>query len=117
MGISIYRQDKDLTYNLKKFILDTPDDLEFLTTNCAPGSSAFIIEGSLLYMLNSAGQWVLIPDKGSGTAGVTIVRMYVNAEGHLICELSDGTIIDAGELPTTNIILINGGNANTIYNN
>ena len=111
MGISIYRQDKDLTYNLKKFILDTPDDLEFLTTNCAPGSSAFIIEGSLLYMLNSAGQWVLIPDKGSGTTGITIVRMYVNAEGHLICELSNDQIIDSGEIPVPYVSLIQCGDS------
>ena len=113
MAISIYRQDKNLTYNIRKFVLDSPADLEFLTTNCAAGSSAFIISNSQLYMLNNNKEWKLIPKES--TSGITISNIYIDENNHLICELSDGTIIDSGELPTNNITLINGGNANTIF--
>lgn len=115
MGISVYRQDKDLTYNIKKFVLDSPEDIELLPDNCAPGSSAFVISNSQLYMMNTKKEWKLIPDKSSGTAGITISRIYINEENHLICELSDGTIIDSGELPAPNYTVINGGNATTIF--
>ena len=114
MGISIYKQSNMITNNIKKFVLDTPEDQKLLPLNCAPGSSAFIISNSQLLMLNNQFEWKVIPKSGGGgevPPGVSISNMYIDENNHLICELSDGTIIDAGEIPTTNITIINGGNA------
>lgn len=58
-------------------------------------------------MLNTKKEWKLIPNSNSGeggTSGITISRMYFNEKNHLICELSDGSIIDAGEIPVSTII-------------
>lgn len=65
--------DRTNSVVLHEFILDTPDDLQYLPTQisegtqtdgnavdnkcCATGSSAFIISTSQLYMLNSKGIW------------------------------------------------------------
>lgn len=35
-----------------------------------------------------------------GTNGVSVVSMVINANNHLICTMSDGSTIDAGEVPT-----------------
>ena len=58
---------------VKEFILDAPDDVQYLPTQtqkgtqvgqdtvsneyCATGSSAFIISTAQLFMLNSKGVW------------------------------------------------------------
>lgn len=58
---------------VKEFILDTPDDVQYLPTQtqkgtqvsqdtvsnecCATGSSAFIISTAQLFILNSKGVW------------------------------------------------------------
>lgn len=120
MGISVYLQNQDLTYNIKKYVADTPEDVPLLPKDCAPGSSAFVIDPPQKYMLNTKKEWILIEtynqSGGGGDSGITITKMYINEELHLICELSNGTTIDAGPVPTTgDITLINGGNANTIY--
>lgn len=39
-------------------------------------------------------------DGADGTDGVSITNVSIDASNHLICTLSDGTSIDAGELPT-----------------
>lgn len=64
-------------------------------------------------MLNTEKEWKLIPDQSSPSAGVTISKMYFDKNNHLICELSDGSIVDAGVIPSMDITIINGGNANT----
>ena len=68
-------------------------------------------------MLNNQKQWILIPEQtsGGGSEGIYILNLYINSSGELICELSNGTTINAGKIPTTNITLINGGNASTIF--
>lgn len=49
------------TYNLKEYVVDTPEDLEYLPVEgIAMGSIALVISKSAVYMLNSAGEWVEI---------------------------------------------------------
>lgn len=53
-------------YGVKKFFLDTAEDLMQLNTaNLYPGSTAFIINTSTTYMLNNKKVWVKV-DLGSG---------------------------------------------------
>lgn len=35
-----------------------------------------------------------------GEAGISVVSMNIDADNHLICIMSDGSTIDAGEMPT-----------------
>jgi hypothetical protein len=61
--ISIYSQNGDVKYNAKEFILDSIEDLDKLeeySKTSAPGSSAFIIATSEVYMLNNQREWVKI---------------------------------------------------------
>lgn len=39
-------------------------------------------------------------DGADGTDGISITNVQIDASNHLICSLSNGTTIDAGELPT-----------------
>lgn len=47
-------------YNLKDFVCDTENDIQYLPTDCLMGSTAFIIATSEAYMLNSKKEWVKI---------------------------------------------------------
>ena len=61
--ISIYSQNGEVEYRVTEYTLDTPDDLEQLKImgrNAAPGSSAFVIATSEVYMLNNQREWVKI---------------------------------------------------------
>lgn len=56
-----------IAYGIKKFILDTENELPLVdTTNLYPGSTAFIIESSNNYMLNSQLEWKKVTLAGSG---------------------------------------------------
>ena len=61
--ISIYSQNGEVEYKVTEYTLDTADDLEQLKVtgkNAAPGSSAFIVATSEVYMLNNQREWVKI---------------------------------------------------------
>ena len=61
--INIISQNGDIGYNITELVLDTPEDLKILNDkiwNVAPGSSAFIISTSEVYMLNGSREWVKI---------------------------------------------------------
>lgn len=47
-------------YGLKSFVIDTKEDLDYLPINVSIGSTAFCIEDSSVYMINSSGEWVEI---------------------------------------------------------
>lgn len=47
-------------YGLKSFVIDTKEDLDHLPIDVPMGSTAFCIEDSSAYMINSSGEWVKI---------------------------------------------------------
>ena len=47
-------------YGLKSFVIDTKEDLDYLPIDVPIGSTAFCIEDSSVYMINSSGEWVEI---------------------------------------------------------
>ena len=47
-------------YGLKSFVMDTKKDLDYLPIDVPIGSTAFCIEDSSVYMINSSGEWVEI---------------------------------------------------------
>ena len=47
-------------YGLKSFVIDTKEDLDYLPIDVPMGSTAFCVEDSSVYMINSSGEWVEI---------------------------------------------------------
>lgn len=57
----LLRQGGKVDYNYKEYFLDTLDDLDSIDLNVenpCPGSLAFVISTSTLYILNSKKEWV-----------------------------------------------------------
>ena len=75
MSHSLYRQDGDILYGVKDYIVDTETDIYSLPTDLKKikaGSQAFVIATSEKYMLNNQGIWVKVklsaaPGEGGGT--------------------------------------------------
>ena len=63
MAITLYKQDGEVLYGVKEFLLDSKEDLEKLTTDIRSGSSALIISTGEIFMLNGEKQWVPIGEK------------------------------------------------------
>ena len=63
---SISANRNKVAYDTKKFIVDFVSDIPTLPTDCAPGSTAFVIESSTHYMLNNYKQWVEVELGSSG---------------------------------------------------
>ena len=47
-------------YGLKDYVIDKKIDLQNLPVDVPMGSTAFCIEDSSVYMINSSGEWVEI---------------------------------------------------------
>lgn len=47
------------------FVCDTASDIQNLPTDCQQGSTAFVIEDSTMYMINSQGSWIQIESTGA----------------------------------------------------
>lgn len=69
--ISIASQFGQVSYNVVKLVLDTADDVVNLPSGVKPGSTAFVIETSEHYMMNSKGEWkkVNLSSGGGGSSG------------------------------------------------
>ena len=56
----LVKQGSRTDYNYKEYILDTKNDLVNINTSeCCPGSIAYIIDSKELYILNNKREWVL----------------------------------------------------------
>lgn len=56
-----------IAYGVKRYTLDTIDDLKKLNISTAfPGSTAFIVETSTRYILNNKKQWIKSSNSGGG---------------------------------------------------
>ena len=58
--IRITSQSGHTAYGLKDFVMDKKSDLQNLPIDVPMGSTAFCIEDSSAYMINSSGEWVEI---------------------------------------------------------
>lgn len=68
--ISIIEQSGNTSYGVKKYIVDTEEEISILPTSSPMGSRAFIIETSATYMLNGLKQWIKINSMGSTIASL-----------------------------------------------
>lgn len=64
----LLRQNDDVDYNYKEYYLDSKNELTQIDiAYCCPGSIAFIIDTTDVYILNTQKQWILQgTDSGSG---------------------------------------------------
>lgn len=60
MGYKLISTNGTIQYNVNEYIIDTPEDLNFLPINCVMGSSALCLSNGSVYIKNSEGKWVEI---------------------------------------------------------
>lgn len=104
MAFSRTRQSGLPYYRVDEVVLDTPDDLLYLSgTKYHPGSIARIISNGAIYKLNHQHQWVkqFSSSSGGDDVAISIATVYVDDNNHLIVVLTDGTVQDAGEIKVT----------------
>lgn len=101
MAYRISSQAGKVTYNLKEFTVDTYADIADIDVRkTAPGSTAFVIDTSEHYMLNSQFKWVKV-DIGGGSgviSGITSGEIEVIYDGGVVDGKADYAVIyDGGE--------------------
>lgn len=76
MAFRIASQSGKKVYNLKEFVVDVFDDIEKINTReLAVGSTAFVIDTSETYMLNSKKEWIKVT-VSSGSGGIVNPEEY-----------------------------------------
>jgi hypothetical protein len=63
--ISIGSNRDNVTYGIKHYIVDTPEDLQKLSRTKKMGCTCFVIKSSKYYMLNGDQEWVEITPFGA----------------------------------------------------
>ena len=68
--VNLYKQDGEILYGVKEYIIDSIDDVKDLHTNVRPGSIAMLVPSGLKYILNGKKEWVLLmQSSGGGSEG------------------------------------------------
>jgi hypothetical protein len=66
---SIYANNKKVVYGQKDYLVDDISDLSRIPTDgLVPGTTAFVISASQLYMLNHSKVWVKVNANGGGSS-------------------------------------------------
>lgn len=77
MAFRIASQSGKKVYNLKEFVVDVFDDIEKINTReLAVGSTAFVIDTSETYMLNSKKEWIKVTVSSGGSGGIVNPEEY-----------------------------------------
>lgn len=65
------------------------------------GISNIKIDGTKMTITTNDGNSydMTFPTPSDGADGISIASVDIDENGHLICTMSDGTLVDAGELP------------------
>lgn len=58
--IKMTETNGNIQYDVNSYVCDTEDDVTLLPTKVSMGSTAFVIETSNIYMLNSNKEWVKV---------------------------------------------------------
>lgn len=60
--ITILKNSNKIAYGIKKFLLDKQEELDLISLSTAnPGSTAFVVENGLSYVLTNDKKWIQIP--------------------------------------------------------
>ena len=60
MAFTLYKQDGEVLYGIKEFLIDSDEDLKNLSKNIKIGSSALNISSGELFILNGEKKWTLV---------------------------------------------------------
>lgn len=60
MAFGLVSNNGTHNYNYQEFVCDTPADISKLPKDSAPGSTAFVVSTSEVYMMNTERTWILI---------------------------------------------------------
>lgn len=73
----------------------------------AAGYSSVRVDGmNLIFTLNDGSEVTMaIPAPADGKDGVSIQNLSIDKDGSLLCYMSDGSVIDAGKVPMTEVEL------------
>ena len=98
MAFRIASQSGKKVYNLKEFVVDVFDDIKKINTReLAVGSTAFVIDTSETYMLNSKKEWIKITIKSSGSGTITPEENEIIWDGGSVSSSGD-TIYEGGNV-------------------
>lgn len=68
--ITLYKQDGEILYGIKEFVLDSEDDIKDLPVHKVHiGSTALVIPTGNIYMLNGEKKWVVVGGSNSSGEG------------------------------------------------
>lgn len=79
----LLRQNNNTDYFYKEYYLDTQEELSGIDiTDCCPGSVAYIISSTNVYVLNTKKQWILQgEDSGGGTMNLQEKSITISENG------------------------------------
>lgn len=67
--IKIVAQNGQVAYDVYEYVVDTYSDIETIPARAGAGSSALVIDSSLVYMKNNKGKWILLDSSSGGGSG------------------------------------------------
>ena len=69
--IILYKQDGEVLYGIKEFLLDSLDDVAQLPTDIRSGSSARVLPTGEVFFLNGSKQWIPVKNPNIDEEGST----------------------------------------------
>ena len=85
--ITLYKQDGEILYGIKEFLLDSTEDIKNLPRNIHIGSSALIIPTGEKYYLNGDRQWQLLGTVNNlGSCDCETILSQIDADGNNIVD-------------------------------
>ena len=92
--INLYKQDGEILYGIKEFLLDSEDDVKDLPTKkIHVGSMAMVIPTGAIYMLNGLSEWVPLGSSNETESAKCSCEEILNA-----IDADGNNIVDAVEL-------------------
>lgn len=93
--ITLYRQDGEILYGIKDFLLDSEEDLQNLKTHWKSGSSALVISSGKRYILNGKKEWVLFGgnSSSSGNSSCNDLLNQLDQDGDGIIDQSESAAV------------------------
>ena len=85
--ITLYKQDGEILYGIKEFLLDSTEDIKNLPRNIHIGSSALIISTGEKYYLNGSRQWQLLGTTNNpSSCNCEDILRQIDADGNNIVD-------------------------------
>lgn len=71
MAYRLFAENGKPAYGVKNYILDTAADIADLSIASTPGSTAYVADSGITYVLNNKEEWVQMPIASSGGGSVS----------------------------------------------